>query len=144
LRHAGLSLVLLKRIAIAALLTVSLVHSAQAADQTFNAPDLADVLHPQNGKTYWEAFAMCFASAGAALEKIPTGKNAVQQREMDELAAAVRERGIARLIADRAVFEGEAEEVFLARAAQSMPEADFAGACRLFIRDHDSRFGPPN
>jgi GNAT superfamily N-acetyltransferase len=134
----------LKRAFLAMFLTACLAHAAQAADQVFDAPDAASGLHAVNGKTYWEIFAMCFASAGAALEKAVTEKNEAQQQQMDALAADVRGRGIARLVADRAVFEGEAEEVVLARAAQAMPEPGFAAACRLYVKDHDSRFGTPN
>jgi hypothetical protein len=117
--------------------------SATAADQAFNAPEAGDVLHGVDGRTYWEMFAVCFASANAALEKAAADKDQMQQRAMDGLAASVLARGIARLVTDRAVFEGEAEEVFYARAAQFMPVADFADACRLYIQDHDSHFGAP-
>lgn len=116
---------------------------AMAADQAFTAPEAGNPLHALNGKTYWEMFAVCFSSANAVLEKAAQEQNDTQQREMGELAAAVLERGIARLVTDRSVFEGEAEEVFLARAAQFMPAPNFADACRLYIKDHDSRFGPP-
>jgi len=114
-----------------------------AADATFDQPDAKSVLHAVNGRTYWEMFAVCFASANAVLEKAALDKNEAAQREFGELATAVLERGIARLVADRAVFEGEAEEVFLARAAQFSPATQFADACRLYIKDHDARFGPP-
>jgi hypothetical protein len=117
--------------------------SADAADQTFAAHDAGNVLHGVDGRTYWEMFAVCFASANAVLEKAALENNEAQQREMGELAAAVLERGIARLVADRVVFEGEAEEVFYARAAGFTPIANFADACRLYIKDHDSRFGAP-
>ena len=116
---------------------------ALAADATFSQPDAKNVLHAVDGKTYWEMFAVCFASANAVLEKAALDKNEAAQREFGALATAVLERGIGRLVADRAVFEGEAEEVFLARAAQFSPAADFADACRLYVRDHDARFGPP-
>ena len=119
------------------------VAPAMAADATFDQPDAKNVLHVVNGKTYWEMFAVCFASANAVLEKAALDKNEAAQREFGELATAVLERGIARLVADRAVFEGEAEEVFLARAAQFSPATQFADACHLYIRDHDARFGPP-
>jgi hypothetical protein len=117
--------------------------AAVAADQTFQAPEAGNPLHVLNGKTYWEMFAVCFASADAALGKAAQEQNETQQREMGELATAVLDRGIARLSTDRAVFEGEAEEVFLARAAEFMPAANFADACRAYIKDHDSHFGPP-
>jgi hypothetical protein len=100
-------------------------------------------MHAVDGKTYWEIFAACFASANAVLEKAAQERNETQQRAMGELADQVRERGIARLVTDRVVFEGEAEEVFLARAASVMPAANFAAACRTYIADHDSRFGTP-
>ena len=113
------------------------------ADATFDQPDAKNVLHAVNGKTYWEMFAVCFTSANAVLEKAALDQNEAAQHEFGALASAVLERGIARLVMDRAVFEGEAEEVFLARAAQFTPAAEFADACRLYIRDHDARFGPP-
>jgi hypothetical protein len=116
---------------------------AVAADATFDAPDVRDVLHAVDGKTYWEMFAVCFASANAVLEKAALDKDEAAQRDFGELASRVLELGIARLVQDRAVFEGEAEEVFLSRAAQFPPAAEFARACRLYIKDHDSRFGPP-
>jgi hypothetical protein len=116
---------------------------AFAADQTFAAHDAGNVLHGVDGRTYWEMFAVCFASANAVLEKAAREQNQTPQTDITELAAEVRERGIARLVADRIVFEGEAEEVFLARAAGFMPAANFADACRLYIKDHDARFGAP-
>jgi hypothetical protein len=116
---------------------------ALAADATFDQPDAKNVLHAVDGKAYWEMFAVCFASANAVLEKAALDRNGAAQQEFGALATAVLERGIGRLVADRSVFEGEAEEVFLARAAQFSPAADFADACRLYIRDHDARFGPP-
>ena len=116
---------------------------AMAADATFDQPDAKNVLHGVNGKTYWEMFAVCFTSANAVLEKAALDQNEAAQHEFGALASAVLERGIARLVMDRAVFEGEAEEVFLARAAQFSPAAEFADACRLYIRDHDARFGAP-
>ena len=115
---------------------------AFAADQTFSAP-AGNVLHGVDGKTYWEMFAVCFASANAVLEKAAREQDQAAQTDMTQLAADVRERGIERLVKDRVVFEGEAEEVFLARAAQFMPAANFADACRLYIKDHDSHFGAP-
>ena len=127
----------------AALWVCAFAGSAHAADQTFAAHDAGNVLHGVDGRTYWEMFAVCFASANAVLEKAALENNETQQREMGELAAAVLERGIARLVADRVVFEGEAEEVFYARAAGFTPIANFADACRLYIKDHDSRFGEP-
>jgi hypothetical protein len=131
------------RIIFAALSVCALAGSARAADQTFDAHDAGNVLHGVGGRTYWEMFAVCFASANAVLEKAALENNESQQREIGELAAAVLERGIARLVADRVVFEGEAEEVFYARAAGFMPVANFADACRLYIKDHDARFGAP-
>jgi hypothetical protein len=119
------------------------VSAAVGADAAFDAPDAKNVLHAVNGKTYWEMFAVCFTSANAVLERAALDKNEAAQREFGELATAVLERGIGRLVADRSVFEGEAEEVFLARAAQFSPAAEFADACRLYIKDHDSRFGQP-
>ena len=121
----------------------SFAAAAAAADATFDAPDAGNVLHAVNGKTYWEMFAVCFSSANAVLEKAALDKNEAAQREFGDLATAVLERGIGRLVADRTVFEGEAEEVFLARAAQFPPATDFTNACRLYVKDHDSRFGPP-
>jgi hypothetical protein len=126
----------------AALCLCALGERAFAADQTFAAP-AGNVLHGVDGKTYWEMFAVCYASANAVLEKAALDQNETAQTEMTALAADVRERGIERLVKDRTVFEGEAEEVFLARAAQFMPAANFADACRLYIKDHDSRFGAP-
>jgi hypothetical protein len=131
------------KILFAALSLWALAESARAADQTFAAHDSGNVLHGVDGRTYWEMFAVCFASANAVLEKAALENNESQQREIGELAAAVLERGIARLVADRVVFEGEAEEVFYARAAGFMPAANFADACRLYIKDHDARFGAP-
>jgi len=116
---------------------------AHAADQTFAAHDFGNVLHAVDGRTYWEMFAVCFASADAVLEKAALENNETLQREMGDLAAAVLERGIARLVTDRVVFEGEAEEVFYARAAGFTPIANFADACRLYLQDHDARFGAP-
>jgi hypothetical protein len=133
----------LRTVLAAAGLAFGFVSPAIGADATLNAPDAQNILHAANGKTYWEMFAVCFASANAVLEKAALDKNEAAQREFGALATAVLERGIARLVADRAVFEGEAEEVFLARAAQFPPAPEFAGACRLYIMDHDSRFGPP-
>ena len=133
----------LRTVSAAALLALGVVSPAIAADATFDQPDTKNVLHAVNGKTYWEMFAVCFASANAILEKAALDKNEAAQREFGALATAVLERGIARLVADRAVFEGEAEEVFLARAAQFSPAAEFADACRLYIEDHDAHFGPP-
>jgi hypothetical protein len=132
------------KIVLAALSICALGRSAYAADQTFAAHDTGHVLHGVDGRTYWEMFAVCFASANAVLGKAALEKDGTLQRDMGELAAAVLERGIARLVADRVVFEGEAEEVFYARAAQFMPAANFADACRLYIKDHDWRFGAPN
>ena len=128
---------------LAALCICTLGGSADAADQTFAAAEAGNLLRGVDGRTYWEMFAVCFASANAVLEKAAQEKDDTQQRDMEELAAAVLERGIARLVADRVVFEGEAEEVFYARAAGFMPVANFADACRLYIKDHDSRFGAP-
>ena len=125
------------------LLCSGLASPAMAADATFDQPDAKNVLHSVNGKPYWEMFAVCFASANAVLEKAALDNNEASQREFGALASAVLERGIGRLVMDRAVFEGEAEEVFLARAAQFSPVAEFADACRLYIGDHDARFGPP-
>jgi hypothetical protein len=115
---------------------------AAAADATIDQPDAKSALHGVDGRTYWEMFAVCFTSANAVLEKAALAKNEAVQSEFGALASAVLERGITRLVTDRAVFEGEAEEVFLARAAQFTPAAEFADACRLYIRDHDARFGP--
>jgi hypothetical protein len=128
---------------LAACLCCGFVPAAIGADAAFDQPDAKNVLHTVNGKTYWEMFAVCFTSANAVLERAALDKNEAAQRAFGELATAVLERGIARLVADRSVFEGEAEEVFLARAAQFSPVAEFADACRLYIKDHDSRFGPP-
>lgn len=133
----------LRTIFLAGVLCCSFASAAAAADATFDAPDAQNILHAANGKTYWEMFAVCFASADAVLEKAALDKNEAVQREFGDLATAVLERGIGRLVADRAVFEGEAEEVFLARAAQFSPAPQFADACRLYIKDHDARFGPP-
>ena len=133
----------LRAIFLAGALCSGLASAAAAADATFDQPSPGNVLHAVDGKTYWEMFAVCFASANAVLEKAALNQNEAAQREFGELATAVLERGIARLVADRAVFEGEAEEVFLARAAQFSPAAEFADACRLYIKDHDTRFGPP-
>ena len=133
----------LRRILLAGLLCGAFASGASAADATFDVPDTKNVLHTVNGKTYWEMFAVCFASANAVLKKAALERNEAAQREFGALASQVLERGIARLVADRVVFEGEAEEVFLARASQFAPVAEFAEACRLYIRDHDSRFGPP-
>jgi len=127
----------------AALVLAFLPGVALSADATFDQPDLKSVLHAVNGKTYWEMFAVCFTSANVALEKAALEHNEAVQRDVGNLATQVLERGIGRLVADRTVFEGEAEEVFLARAAQFSPVADFADACRLYVRDHDARFGPP-
>ena len=129
--------------ALAALCLCVVSVGAFAADQTFSAPEAGNILHTLDGKTYWEMFAVCFASAGAVLEKAALEHNEAEQHEMDELAAAVLERGIARLVADRVLFEGEAEELFYARAAQFMPAANFADACRFYIKEHDARFGAP-
>jgi hypothetical protein len=117
--------------------------AAGGPDQMFHAPEAGTALHALDGKTYWETFAMCFASANAVLEKAARERNESEQRAMSALADAVLERGIARLVADRVVFEGEAEEIFLARAAGTVPAAGFADACRVYIKDHDSRFGTP-
>jgi hypothetical protein len=125
------------------LLGCGFVSFAAAADATFDQPDAKNALHGVNGRTYWEMFAVCFTSANAVLEKAALDKDETAQSEFGALASAVLERGIARLVTDRAVFEGEAEEVFLARAAQFSPAAEFADACKLYIRDHDARFGPP-
>jgi hypothetical protein len=133
----------LRTVSAAALFAFGFVSLAIAADATFDAPDARDALHAVNGKTYWETFADCFASANVALQKAVLDKNEAAQREFGDLATAVHDRGIAQLVADRAVFEGEAEEVFLARAAQFSPAAEFARTCRLYVLDHDSRFGPP-
>lgn len=134
---------LAKRFSLAVLMVCLFAGTASADDATFDTPDAGNVLHGVNGKPYWEMFAVCFSSANAALEKAALDKDEAAQRAMTELAASVLERGIARLVADRTVFEGEAEEVFYARAAQFMPVANFAEACRLYIKDHDSRFGTP-
>jgi hypothetical protein len=131
------------KIVFVALCICALGANAYAADQTFAAHDAGNVLHGVDGRTYWEMFAVCFASTNAVLEKAALENNEAQQREMGELAAAVLERGIVRLVADRVVFEGEAEEVFYARAVQFTPIANFADACRLYIKDHDARFGAP-
>jgi hypothetical protein len=128
---------------IVCLLCTGFASLALAADATFDQPDAKNVLHAVDGRTYWEMFAVCFSSANAVLEKAALDNNEAAQREFGALASAVLERGIGRLVADRAVFEGEAEEVFLARAAQFTPAVDFADACRLYIRDHDARFGAP-
>jgi hypothetical protein len=133
----------LRTILLAGLMCGGLISAARAADATFDQPDAKNVLHAVDGKTYWEMFAVCFASANAVLEKAALDRNEATQREFGELATEVLERGIARLVADRSVFEGEAEEVFLARAVQFSPAGEFADACRLYIKDHDSRFGPP-
>ena len=132
-----------KTITVAAVLCSLFASAAIAADATFDVSDTKNVLHAVNGKTYWEMFAVCFASANAGLEKAALEHNEARQRDLGNLATQVLERGIGRLVADRTVFEGEAEEVFLARAAQSPPVAEFAGACRLYVLDHDQRFGPP-
>lgn len=133
----------LRTILLAGLLCSGFMSAAGAADATFDQPDAKSLLHAVDGKAYWEMFAVCFASANAVLEKAALDRNEAAQREFGELATAVLERGIARLVTDRAVFEGEAEEVFLARAAQFSPAGEFADACRLYIKDHDSRFGTP-
>jgi len=132
-----------RRFLLAALLCSAFGSAGIAADATFAVPDAKNVLHTVNGKTYWEMFAVCFASANAVLQKAALEHNEAAQREFGALASQVLERGIARLVADRVVFEGEAEEVFLARAAQFSPVTEFADACRLYIKDHDARFGPP-
>lgn len=129
--------------AVLACICCCLASGAVAADATFDAPDAKSALHALNGRTYWEMFAVCFTSANAVLEKAAQDRNEAAQREFGKLATDVLERGIARLVKDRAVFEGEAEEVFLSRAAQFPPIAEFADACRLYIDDHDSRFGLP-
>ncbi|HXI99673.1 MAG TPA: hypothetical protein VNH44_00535 [Micropepsaceae bacterium] len=131
----------IKLFSVAVLMVCGFAGAAWAADATFDAPDAGNALHAVNGKPYWEMFAMCFSSVNAALAKAARDKDETQQRDLSDLAASLLERGISRLVDDRTVFEGEAEEVFYARAAQSMPVANFADACRLYIKDHDSRFG---
>jgi hypothetical protein len=133
----------LTHIFMAALLLCNLPGRAIAADQTFNAPEPRNVLHALDGKTYWEMFGVCFASAQSVLERAALEQNEAQQREMNELAASVLERAIARLVADRGIVEKDAEEIFYARVAEFSPIAEFSDACRLYVRDHDTRFGAP-
>jgi len=81
--------------------------------------DTKQVLHTVNGKPYWEMFASAFTSANAVLERRRWTRTRPHSASSQNWPAKCWSAGRP-VVADGGI-EGEAEEVFLARAAQFCP-----------------------